>query len=176
MVGTLTEERMFSHVAFFTLMRLAAISVLPEANARELTRPNRVEYGTPRFSMNYSYAVAYNRTVLDTKWNDPRNAPIPAALKAQSEQIWSRLKGNGFRMATLLQIDALNRNQFNATEFATLKAGLENGVNPSNGQPRPGTINAIHKHFARYHASALAADEALLLDLQSKLGTSAAQW
>jgi hypothetical protein len=176
MVGNLVQERFFNHNMFSGLMRLAVVGTVQDANVVGKTSPTRIESVAPVFLMNYSYLWGYNRTVLDTLWNDPKGAAIPTAVKAESESYFSRLTGNGFRMSLYLQMDELEKNRLTADQKIQLVGWLADSVNPYNGQLRRNGLWAMHQHFNRYHGSTLAADIVLLERLKTLTGITEAQW
>jgi mono/diheme cytochrome c family protein len=176
MVGNLMQERFFNHNMFSGLMRLAVVGTVQDANVVGKTRPNRVEPVAPVFLMNYSYLWGYNRTVLDTQWNDPKGSPIPSAVKAEMESYWGRLTGNGFRMSLYLQMDELEKNRLSADQKTQLVGWIADSINPYNGQLRRNGLWAMYQHFNRYHGASLAADVVLLERLKTLTGVTEAQW
>ncbi len=170
MVATLIEERLFNHNAFMTLTRLVSKGTLPEANAKALTRPNRVEYQAPKFIMNFSYFIGYGRGVLDKEWNEDKNIKFPSELKTESINLFSRMVGNGFRMATYLQIESLEKDTYSSADLTALRSFLSDST--LNGAPRYGTIRTIQEHFTAYHAATAASDTALLETLKTKSGAT----
>jgi hypothetical protein len=176
MVGTLVDERMFNHNTLAQLMRLATTSRLQDANVIRRTRPDRVENAPMKFLINFSYFTGYNRTVLDTKWNDPRNAPIPQALKAESEAWFGQFAGNGFRMAAYLQLDEYDRNTLSTNDKTLVSEWLDNSINPNNGNTIYGNLWAMNQHFKRYHPATLTADQSLLETLRVRAGIATPQF
>jgi hypothetical protein len=176
MIANLMEERFFNHNMFAGLMRLAVAGTVQDANVVGKTRPTRVEPVAPVFLMNYSYLVGYDRTLLDTQWNDPNGNPIPAALKTELEGYWHRLTGNGFRMSLYLQIDEVEKNRLSADQTTQLLGWIGKTVNATNGTVKYGTLSAMHKHFNRYHKTSLADDVALLEKMKTVVGLTDAQW
>ncbi len=176
MVGTLMEERFFNHTMFSGLIRLAVTSAVQDANVVGKSSPTRVEPVTPVFLINYAYLWGYGRTVLDSQWNEPRGSPIPNALKAESENYWSRLTGNGFRMSLYLQNEELEKNRLSVDQKKQLIEWTANSLNPSNGSLRRNGLWAMHQHFNRYHGNTLASDIALLERLKTLAGITEAQW
>ena len=168
MVGSLIEERLFNHNAFMTLTRLVAKGTLPEANVKVLSRPNRVEYQTPKFMMYFSYFIGYGRAVLDNEWNESKTIQIPATLKTQSQNLFARLVGNGFRMSTYLQLETLDNNTLSAGEKDFLRGFLSDSL--VNNTVRYGTIRTMQEHFTAYHSTTASADTALLEQLKTKSG------
>jgi hypothetical protein len=104
MVGSLIDQNMHLHNAFAQNMRLLVKGYLPEANWTKNGRD--VVPATPAFRLWYSYFVGYGREVIE--WKEPRTDRIPQALKDAQQALWQRFTGNGFRMAMLLQLDALD--------------------------------------------------------------------
>jgi hypothetical protein len=176
MVGNLMQERFFTHNMFSGLMRLAAVGTLQDANVVGKTSPTRIEPVAPVFLMNYSYLWGYNRTVLDTQWSDPKGSPIPSAVKADMENYWGRLTGNGFRMSLYLQMDELEKNRLTADQKTQLVTWIADSINPYNGQLRRNGLWAMYQHFNRYHGASLPADVALLERLKTLTGITEAQW
>ncbi len=170
MVGSLIEERLFNHNAFMTLSRLVTKGTLPEANAKVLTRPLRVEYQAPKFLMNFSYFIGYGRAVLSNTWNEDKNLKFPTELKTQSTELFSRFVGNGFRMATYLQIESLEQDTYSANDLTFVREFLSDST--LNGKPRYGTIKTIQEHFTAYHNATATADTALLENLKTKSGAT----
>jgi hypothetical protein len=176
MVGTLQDNRLFSHNAFSNLMRLATVGTMPEAVARREPNPERIVYTPAKFMMEFGYFWAYNRPVLDTQWNEDKNFRVPADLKTRSEALWGRMTGNGFRMAMLLQMDAIDKGQVSPAEMDKLREWTENRVNTTNGSVRYGGYNAMYKHFQRHHPASLATDAQLINQLTARTGTTTPQW
>jgi hypothetical protein len=170
MVGSLIDERMFNHNALMTLTRLIAKGNLPEANVKALTRPNRVEYQIPKFIMHYSYFIGYGREVIDKEWNESKTLKIPQDLKDQSSSLFAQLVGNGFRMSTYLQLEALEQNKLSSSEKDFLREFLSDSI--SNNAVRYGTIRTIQNHLNVYHPADSAADTALLEELKTKSGAT----
>jgi hypothetical protein len=176
MVGNLMQERFFNHNMFSGLMRMAVVGTLQDANMVAKTSPLRIEPVAPVYMMNYSYLWGYNRTVLDTQWNDPKGSPVPSAVKAESESYWSRLTGNGFRMNMYLQIEELETDRLSADQKTQLVSWIANSLNQYNGQLRRNGLWAMHQHFNRYHGATLTADVALLERLKTITGVTEPQW
>jgi hypothetical protein len=177
MVGTLVEERMFNHMHFSALMRLVTKANLQAANMKKVNNVTTVQPDAVRFMANYSYATGYNRTVLSRLWNET-NKPLvkfPADLKAQSEAIFTKLAGNGFRMSLLLQTDALDNNKLTASDKTQLISIMSNSINSTNGGTTYGVAYNMHEHFEALHATTQAADEAMIKSLLAKLGITAPQ-
>jgi hypothetical protein len=177
MVGTLVEERMFNHMHFSALMRLVTKANLQEANMRKLNNIATVQPDAVRFMANYSYATGYNRTVPARLWNESNNPVVkfPTDLKAQSEAIFAKLVGNGFRMSLLLQTDALDTNKLSADDNVQLIKIMSNSINSTNGGTIYGLAATMHDHFKNLHANTQLADEAMVKALLSKLGITASQ-
>ncbi len=176
MVANLMQERFFNHNMFAGLMRLAVVGNVQDANVVGKNSPTRIEPVAPVFLMKYSYLWAYNRTVLDTQWNDPKGSPIPSAVKADVENYWGRLTGNGFRMSLYLQMDELEKNRLTVDQKTQLVGGIADSINPYNGQLRRNGLWAMYQHFNRYHGASLAADVVLLERLKTLTGVTEAQW
>ncbi len=178
MVGTLVQERMFSHMHFSALMRLVTKGSLQDAN---MTRVNNVSTAQPtpvRFLAHYSYATAYNRTVLSRVWNESTKPliAIPAPLKAQSEQLFAKLAGNGFRMSMLLQGQALDEGKLSNADKAQLLDILSNSINSTNGNTIYGLAYNMHEHFESHHSATQAQDEAMIQALLAKAGVTTVQF
>jgi hypothetical protein len=148
---------------------------------------------TPKYLMEYSYAWAYNRTVLSTPagmsptsslWNESRNIQIPITLKTESEALFAQLAGNGFRMSMFLQMDQLDATGANALTPGQLTLLRDEWLNDrpnenSTAVPKPiikGGLYAMYRHFAAHHPGTLADDEQLILALMAKLGLTAKTW
>jgi hypothetical protein len=168
MVASLIEERMFNHNALMTLTRLVAKGNLPEANVKTLTRPNRTEYQTPKFMMHYSYFIGYGREVIDKEWNESKTVKIPQELKTESQNLFDRVVGNGFRMSAYLQIAELEKTNLSQSERDFLKSFLSDSY--VNNTVRYGTIRTIQNHFNLLHPAHSTADTALLEELKTKSG------
>jgi hypothetical protein len=200
MVGSLIENRYFNHNALITLMRLATKGTLPEANVQGQNRMSTLIQLKPKYLMEYSYAWAYNRTVLSSPaslvpqtnlWNEDRNTRFPADLKAQSEALFAQLAGNGFRMSMFLQMEQLDKTGADALTTSTdpTRPGeleklrddwLNDQINVNSpATPKPvikGGLYAMYRHFAAHHPATLAADEQLIVDLMTKLGLTTKTW
>jgi hypothetical protein len=196
MVGSLIENRYFNHNAFITLMRLATKGTLPEANVQSQNSTSTLAQLTPKYLMEYSYAWAYNRTVINTPaglmpqtslWNEDKNIKIPAQLKAESEALFAQLAGNGFRMSMYLQMEQLDKTGTDKLTTSTDPARpgelenlrnywLNDSINQSNGNTIKGGLYATYRHFAAHHPTTLAADEQLILDLMAKVGIATKTW
>ncbi|MFN3266713.1 MAG: hypothetical protein ACK41E_07720 [Deinococcales bacterium] len=170
MVASLIQERMFNHNALFTLLRLVAKGSLPEANAKMLANPKRVEYQTPKYIMNYSYFIGYNREIIDKEWNESKTLKIPQELKDQSGALFGRMVGNGFRMSIYLQLEALEQGLLSNSETESVRAFLSDST--LNGAVRYGTIRILKSHFGAYHPADSAADSALLEQLKTAFGAT----
>jgi hypothetical protein len=133
LIETLLKQRLFLHNAFMGNYRLLAKGFLPEA------WPN----GQASFRMDYGYFWAYNRELIN--WNESRNTQFDPAQKATQSALWSRLVGNGFRMAAFLYIDELSKGK-------TVK--------------ETPNFPALERHFATYHAQHAAEDAALVAELR----------
>ncbi|MGL4610594.1 MAG: hypothetical protein ACRCYY_13090 [Trueperaceae bacterium] len=159
MVGTLIDERMFTHNSFQTLMRLVTKGSLQEANMERRNNQMGAFPTTPYFQMNYRYFWGYNRTVLDYEWNESKkfNILIPEDLKVQSTDLFNRLTANGFRMSMYLYMNALDHGADKNGSLADL-TGAGTG------------FNAMKAHFDAYESEHQAADEALMNALKTKLG------
>lgn len=170
MVGTLVEERMFNHMHFSALMRLATKGNLQEANMKRTANAAAALPDRVRFLANYSYATAYGR--VRTPWNEDRNIRFDTALKAQSEALFAKLAGNGFRMSMLLQTDAIDTGKLNAADLAVLIDIMSNKINTNNtaGNIIYGLAYNMHDHFEAYHSATQAQDEAMIKALLAKLG------
>lgn len=168
MVGSLIEERMFNHNALMTLVRLIAKGNLPEANAKALTRPNRIEYQTPKYIMHYSYFIGYGRETIDKEWNESKTLTIPQELKNQSNTLFGRLVGNGFRMSAYLQLEAQDKLSSSDKDF--VKGFLSDSM--LNNAVRYGTIRTLQSHFNAYHTASSSADTALLEQLKTAFGAT----
>jgi hypothetical protein len=111
----------------------------------------------------------YGRAVLDNTWNENKNIVIPANVKAEMTDYFSRMTGNGFRMSVLLQLEALNNDALSPTEVTFITNWLKDTM--LNGQIRGGGVRSMHEHFAKYASAAnLLEDEVLLDALRTKLG------
>jgi hypothetical protein len=170
MVGSLIEERMFNHNALMTLTRLVAKANLPEANVKALTKPNRVEYQTPKYIMHYSYFIGYNREVIDKEWNESKTLKIPQALKDESSSLFARLVGNGFRMSAYLQLEALEQNKLVTSDKDFVREIFSDSM--LNNAVRYGSLRTIQNHFNVYHPTSSAADTVLLEELKTKFGAT----
>jgi hypothetical protein len=170
MVGSLIDERMFNHNALMTLTRLVAKGNLPEANVKALTKPNRVEYQTPKYIMHYSYFIGYNREVIDKEWNESKTLKIPQDLKDESSSLFARLVGNGFRMSAYLQLEALEQGQLSSSEKDFVREIFSDSL--LNNAVRYGSLRTIQNHFNVYHPASGAADTALLEALKTKFGAT----
>ncbi len=166
MVGSLIEERMFNHNAFMTLIRLASKGTLPEANVKIINK--QVIYQPIKFIMNFSYFIGYGRAILSNTWNESKNLKFPTDLKTESTNLYSRLTGNGFRMATYLQIESLEKDSYSTADLTSIRGWLSDSNN--NGTIKYGTIHTIQEHFTAYHSSTATADTALLELLKTKSG------
>jgi hypothetical protein len=165
MVGTLVEERMFNHMMFSGLARLVTTGFIPEATVINVN--GKAVQSPPKFMMEYGYLWGYGRAVLDNTWNENRNLTVPPGVKAEMTDYFSRMTGNGFRMSTLLQLDALNKNQLNTNEIAAVTDWLKDSV--LNNAVRRGGLYAMYEHFNKYYPTTLAQDVALLDSLRIKL-------
>jgi hypothetical protein len=175
MVGTLVQERMFNHMHFSALMRLITKGNLQDANMKRVNNVSTVQPDAVRFMAHYSYATAYNRTVANRLWNESRNQRFDAALKAQSEALFAKLAGNGFRMSLLLQTDALDNNKLSAADKDQLIDIMSNRINSTNGNTIYGLAYSMHEHFEFYHSTTQALDEAMIKALLTKLNITASQ-
>jgi hypothetical protein len=177
MVATLVEERMVNHMMFSTLTRLVSKGFMQDANVVQLNRATKLSNVTPKYMMEYGYAWGYNRTVADNLWNEDKNIKFPQALKDESNALYGSLTGNGFRMSVYLQLDAINSGLLSDSEITNLKGWLDNSINVyANNAIKLGAFDAMNKHFVRYHASDLAADQALLSGLKTQLGITTNWW
>jgi hypothetical protein len=178
MVGTLVEERMVNHMMFSTLTRLVSKGFMQEANVTVIPNAKTTSNVAPKFIMEYGYAWGYNRTIADNLWNEDKNIKFPQALKDESNALYAKMTGNGFRMSTYLQMDAISNGLISDADKTNLKAWLDNSVNIyAPGQPiKLGSFDAMNKHFAYYHASSLAQDQALLTSLKMQLGITTSWW
>ena len=157
MVGSLIDDRMFNHMALSQLMRLVTRGNLAEAT------PSK----TPLFTMNYRYAWGYNRTVLSNLWNENKNTLFPASVKADSQNIFAALAGNGFRMSMYLQLEAFDAltamSAVDAKKYQSELLGVREDLT-NNG------MSAMKAHFDAYHyASSAVADKALVDRVMAKL-------
>jgi hypothetical protein len=175
-VATLIEARMFNHMAFSTLARLVTKGFVQDANVTQPNNSRTVVNTAPRYLMEYGYAWAYGRTLTDNMWNEDRNIKIPVDLKAQADDLFGRLTGNGFRMSLYLQNDALDAGRLSAVDISNLKGWMDNSINASNGSQRDGAFVPMKNHFARYHAANLAADQTLMDSLRTRLGITNTFW
>jgi hypothetical protein len=175
MVGTLVEERMFNHMHFSALMRLVVKGNLQEANMKRVNNVFRPQPDSVRYMSNYSYSTAYNRIVAARLWNEDRNTRFDTALKAQSEALFAKLAGNGFRMSLLLQTDALDTNKLSASDKTQLIDVMSNSINSTNGGTIYGLAYNMHDHFEYYHSATQADDEAMIRALLTKLNITAPQ-
>jgi hypothetical protein len=157
MVGTLMDERMFIHNAFQTNMRLVTKGYLQEANA--VSPKQTVTYTPPVLQMNYRYFWGYNRTVLDTKWNENKTIKFPADLKAESTDLFHRLTANGFRMSMYLYMEALDNG-------ADRNGSLSDLTGAGTG------FYSMKAHFDAYEPEHQTADYALMDALKAKLGVA----
>jgi hypothetical protein len=177
MVGTLVEERMVNHMMFSALTRLVSKGFMQDANVTQLNRATRVSNLTPKFMMEYGYAWGYNRTVADNLWNEDKFTKFPQALKDESNALFGTLTGNGFRMSMYLQMDAIDSGLLSDADKASLKGWLDNSINIyANNAIRLGAFDAMNKHFVRYHANDLVADQALMSSLKSQVGITTSWW
>jgi hypothetical protein len=112
---------------------------------------------TPYFQMNYRYFWGYNRTVLDTKWNEDKTVKIPADLKAESTDLFHRLTANGFRMSMYLYMEALDNG-------ADKNGSLSDLTGSGTG------FYSMKAHFDAYESEHQVADYALMDALKAKLG------
>lgn len=150
MVASLIDENMFLHNAFQANMRLVAEGFLPEANVKSLNGPARIEAVAPSFEMNYSYFIAYGRTVLRWKENSRLGTVLPAGIKDEQAKLWHSFTANGFRMSLYLYLDAI-------------KAGAS---------PSLQTLDPIKAHFDFYQPENQVADTALLNAVREASGDS----
>jgi hypothetical protein len=177
MVGTLVEERMVNHMMFSTLTRLVSKGFMQDANVTQLSYPTRISNLTPKFIMEYGYAWGYNRTVADNLWNEDKNTKFPQALKDESNALFGALTGNGFRMSMYLQMDAIDSGLLSDVDKTNLKGWLDNSINIyANNAIKLGAFDAMNKHFVRYHANDLIADQTLMTTLKSQLGITTSWW
>lgn len=176
LIGTLAGDRMFNHLQFVALMRLITKANLQDANMIRVNGFKTVQPDALRFIADYSYAAAYGRTVPAQVWNESKTVKIATDLKAQSEAIFAKLAGNGFRMSLLLQGDALDRNKLSAADRKYLTDSFINRPNPSNGGTVLGVASSMHQHFQALHPASLAADDAMIVAVLTKLGVSEPQW
>ena len=140
MIASLLAENMHLHNSFAANMRMVAKGTLPEANVKKVNRQRKPDPVTPRFDLNYSYFVGYNRETL--RWKEDRKAGtvLPDDLKAEQEELWARLTGNAFRMGMHLYL-------------ADADAGLGAGKVP---------IYPLENHFATYAPDNAEADGELV--------------
>jgi hypothetical protein len=176
MVGTLVEDRMFNHMAFSTLARLVTKGFVQEANVTQPNNSKVVVNTAPKYIMEYGYAWGYGRTVSDNLWNEDKNTKFPTDLKAQADDLFGRLTGNGFRMSLYLQLEALDNNQLSNNEITSLKSWLDDSINQWNGSLRRGAMLALQQHFVRYHSDSQASDQALMERLRTRLGITTTFW
>jgi hypothetical protein len=178
MVGTLVEDRMFNHMAFSTLARLVTKGFVQEANMVQQYNSTAMAPTPPKYIMEYGYAWGYGRTVADNLWNEDKTIQYPADLKAQMNDLFGRLTGNGFRMSLYLQLESLDSPTapLSAADVTNLKSWLDDSINQSNGSLRRGAMLAIQQHFARYHAASQASDQALMDSLRTRLGITTTFW
>ncbi len=142
MVASLIDENMFLHNSFQANMRLIAKAALPEANVKRNGRSTPVRVA-PELQLNYSYFVAYNRTVL--RWK----GSVPDALRSQQEELWHTFTANGFRMGMYLYEDA-----------------LRTGASQAKDVP----FAPIQTHFDRYEPQMAAHDRMLLERVKMAVG------
>jgi hypothetical protein len=181
MIGTLIENRMFNHNAFSVLMRLVSKGSLPQANVRRQNSTTTLAQLTPKYMMEYSYSVAYNRSALaNNMWNESTNRfTVPANLKAQSGEIFSKLMGNGFRMSMYLQMaqdDATGAQALTTDERTRVKEWLNDSINPNNQNIIKGTLHAMYRHFCIHSPSTLTQDVALIDTIRTKFGIADRTW
>jgi hypothetical protein len=177
MVGTLVEERMVNHMMFSTLTRLVSKGFMQDANVVHLNNATKVSNVAPKFMMEYGYAWGYNRTVADNLWNEDKNTKFPQALKDESNALFGALTGNGFRMSMYLQMDAIDSGLLSDADKANLKGWLDNSINIyANNAIKLGAFDAMNKHFVRYHANDLIADQTLMSTLKTQLGITTSWW
>jgi hypothetical protein len=176
MVGTLVEDRMFNHMAFSTLARLVSKGFLQEANVVQQYNSTTMAQTSLKYMMEYGYAWGYGRTVTDGLWNEDKNTKFPADLKAQMDDLFGRLTGNGFRMSLYLQVDAIDSGSLSVADTTNLKGWLDDSINQSNGSLRRGAMLALQQHFARYHSASQTSDQALMDTLRTRLGITTAFW
>jgi hypothetical protein len=150
MVGTLIDERMFIHNAFQTNMRLVTKGYLQEANMERRNNQIGVFPVTPVFQMNYRYFWGYNRTVIDSEWNESKkfNILIPNELKTQQMDLFHPVVANGFRMSMYLYMEALEQDAPKATDIY---------------------FDGMKAHFDAYESEHQVADYALLDALKAEL-------
>jgi hypothetical protein len=178
MVGTLVQERMFNHMHFSALMRLVTKGYLQDANMIRVNNQATVQPSAVRFIAHYSYATAYNRTVASRLWNES-NKPLvrfDVALKTESEALFAKLAGNGFRMSMLLQGQAIDEGKLSNADLVQLRDILSNSINSTNGGTIYGLAYNMHDHFEAYHSSTQAQDEAMITALLVKAGVTAPQF
>ena len=141
MVASLLEENMHLHNSFAAHMRLVTKGTLAEANVESVNRQRELDAVTPRFDLNYSYFIGYNRTVL--RWNEDARTDtlLPQDLKDTQEAMWQTFTANAFRMSLYLYEDA-----------------LASGLTP----PEPRPLYPLEVMFQHYQPDEFSADDALL--------------
>ena len=180
MVGILNQRNYYTHNTLSTLLRLVTKGSLPEANVGQ--SGNNLVQLTPKFLMNYGYFWGYGRATLkdtNNRWNEDvrKGITLDGALKKESTDLFGVLAGNGFRMSLYLQLEQLDKTGADAlTDFPSVN-------NPGQLQQlrdewlvKKGGLNAMHEHFAEHHPATLAADNALLNMLMTKLGIPNKVW
>jgi hypothetical protein len=96
LVASLIEERMFLHNAFMTHQRMLHQGFTAGGTYK----------GNPKFTLNYSYFIGYNRQRLN--WNESKFVKFDPALKSAQQDLWTRFTLNGFRMSLYLYLETLN--------------------------------------------------------------------
>ncbi len=148
MVASLSEENMFIHNTFQANVRLLARGYLPQANVKRINRETAIEMVAPQYQLNYSYFIAYNRTVL--RWAEKAGA-IPTGLKTEQEQLWQQFTGNAFRMSLYLYDEALSSGK---------------------SQPAQTALDPIAVHFNRYQPENAAHDTMLIQRVRTASGST----
>lgn len=152
MVASLLDANMHMHNAFAANMRIVAKGTLPEANVRRYDkRARRLEWDTPRFDLNYSYFVGYNRTVLRWKEDKKAGRTVPEDMKDAQSALFHRFTANAFRMGMHLYL-----------------AEVESGAEATDVPTYP-----LKEHFDHYQPEHREADYALLNRVQAALGEAA---
>ena len=136
MVATLLRENMHMHNSFQANMRIIAKGSLADANMKGQGRGEAPVPVAPQMQLHYSYFVGYNRTIL--RWS---GGDIPAAMKAEQEDLWHTFTANGFRMGLYLYEEALRT---------------------GTSEPRDVPFEPLEVHFAHYQPDQAAHDRALV--------------